>query len=343
LWNTALWGEAAEGGMKEDLSKEILLAMFKKMLLSRRVEEKLTELYRAGIKGLYHLYIGQEAVAAGVCAALRRDDTIFSTHRGKGHYIAKGGDLKALLAEFMERQTGCNRGKGGPMHILDLAVGMMGANGLVGSSLPLACGAALSAQVRRTGQVAVAFFGDAATNSGPFHESLNLASLWRLPVLFICENNLYQVSVPSSRHASNPELYQRAAGYGMPGLQVDGMDAWAVYTAAREAVGRARSGQGPTLIECRTYRFRGHSEADPTRGAAYRNAEEIAAWEEKCPLKRIRSLLMGKGWLTAAESQALEEECRKELAEAVAFAENSQPVPPEWALQDVFTPPGGQS
>jgi TPP-dependent pyruvate/acetoin dehydrogenase alpha subunit len=284
--------------MGEEVSREVLLGMFKRMLLSRRVEEKLTELYRAGIKGLYHLYIGQEAIAVGVCTALNRDDYIFSTHRGKGHYIAKGGNLKALMAEFMERQTGCNRGKGGPMHIIDLSVGMLGANGLVGASPPLACGAALSAQVRQTGQVAVAFFGDGATNSGPFHESLNLASLWRLPVLFMCENNLYQVSVPSSRHASIPDLYKRAASYGMPGIQVDGMDVGAVYTVAREAVARARSGQGATLIECRTYRFRGHSEADPTRGAAYRKAEEIASWEEKCPLKRTKNFLMGKGWLT---------------------------------------------
>jgi pyruvate dehydrogenase E1 component alpha subunit len=320
------------------VSKEISIQMYKNMLLSRMVEEKIIELYRAGIKGLYHLYIGQEAVAAGVCAALRKDDFVFSTHRGKGHYIAKGGDLKALMAEFMERQTGCNRGKGGPMHIIDLSVGMLGANGIVGSSLPMACGAALSSQVRKSGQVAVAFFGDGAVNSGPFHESLNLAGLWKLPVLFVCENNCYQVSVPCSRHSSVQDLYRRAQSYGFPGYAVDGMDAAAVYDAAVQAVARAREGGGPTLLECKTYRFRGHSEADPTRGRSYRNDQEISLWEERCPIKHTLKILRQKGWVTNAELKAMEDQCHKELAEALAFAEKSSGVPAEWALQDVFTP-----
>ncbi len=320
------------------LPEELMINMYRKMLLSRIVEEKIIELYRAGIKGLYHLYIGEEAVAVGVCTALNKDDYIFSTHRGKGHYVAKGGDLKALMAEFMERQTGCNRGKGGPMHIIDPSAGMLGANGIVGSSLSLACGAALSAQMRKSGQVAVAFFGDGAVNCGPFHESLNLAGLWKLPVLFVCENNLYQASVPYSRHSSVPNPYIRAAGYGIAGIMVDGMDVMAVYEAARDAVERARMGGGPTLLECKTYRFRGHSEADPTRGRSYRSDQEIASWEERCPIKNTRETLRKNGWVTEEELKEMEAHCQKELAEALAFAEKSPKIPGEWALQDVFTP-----
>jgi TPP-dependent pyruvate/acetoin dehydrogenase alpha subunit len=319
-------------------SKELMINMYRRMLLSRIVEEKLIELYRAGIKGLYHIYIGEEAVGVGVCTALNKDDYIFSTHRGKGHYVAKGGDLKALMAEFMERQTGCNRGKGGPMHIIDPSVGMLGANGIVGASLSLACGAALSAQMLKSGRVAVAFFGDGAINCGAFHESLNLAALWKLPVLFVCENNFYQASVPYSRHSSVKDSYIRAGSYGIAGVMVDGMDVMAVYEAARDAVERARTGGGPTLLECKTYRFRGHSEADPTRGRSYRSDQEIASWEERCPIKNTRETLREKGWVTEAELKEMEGQCQKDLAGALAFAEKSPKISGEWALQDVFTP-----
>jgi acetoin:2,6-dichlorophenolindophenol oxidoreductase subunit alpha len=319
-----------------EISQDILIPMYKRMLLSRMVEEKIIEMYRAGLHGLYHLYIGQEAVAVGVCSNLNTDDYILSTHRGKGHYIAKGGDLKALMAEFMEKTTGCNRGKGGPMHIVDPAVGMLGANGIVGASTPLACGAALSAKVRNSGQVVVSFFGDGAANSGPCHESMNLAGIWNLPMVFVCENNLYQVSVPCSRHSAAQDLYIRAAGYGFPGYPVDGMDIVAVYNAARQAVNRARSGAGPTLLECKTYRFRGHSEADPTQGRSYRDAQEMASWEEKCPIKQARVLLKTRGWGTDAQLQAIEQQCLREIEEALLFAKNSPDAPPEWALADVF-------
>jgi TPP-dependent pyruvate/acetoin dehydrogenase alpha subunit len=318
------------------VSRERMIQMYARMLLSRLLEERLIEMYRRGLRGLYHLSIGQEAVAVGVCSALNPEDTILSTHRGKGHYIAKGGNLKALLAEFMEKKTGCNRGKGGPMHIIDPAAGMLGANGIVGSTIPIACGVALAARIRGTGQVAACFFGDGAANSGPCHESMNLAGLWKLPVLFVCENNAYQVSVPSLRHSSIQDLYRRAEGYGFPGVPVDGMDVVAVYEAAREAVERARTGHGPTLLECKTYRFRGHSEADPTQGLSYRSPEEIKSWEEKCPLRRAQNLLREKGWVSEKDLQAIEEHCRDEIAEAIAFAEESPPVPPEWALLDVF-------
>jgi len=320
-----------------EISRELLIEFYRKMLLSRRAEEKIAEMYRTGLKGQYHLAIGQEAVAVGVCSALRKDDYILSTHRGKSHYIAKGGDLKAMMAEFLEKRTGCNRGKGGPMHVLDLSVGMLGANGIVGSSLPISVGVAFSAKRRRSGQVTVGFFGDGAVNCGPCHETMNLAGIWKLPLLFVCENNSYQQAVPFSRGSAVPDMYVRAAGYGFPGYKVDGMDVGAVYQVAREAVERARKGEGPTLIECKTYRYRGHSEADPTRGLSYRSAEEIAAWEKRCPILKAQTLLLEKGWIHQSELEEIDQQCRQTVAEAIAFAENSPGVEAEWALNDVYT------
>ena len=317
--------------------KDVLISMFEKMLLIRIVEEKIIDLYRTGVKGLYHLSTGQEAVAAGVCTALKKDDYVFTTHRGKGHYIAKGGDIKALFAEFLEKQTGCNRGKGGPMHIIDPSVGMLGANGIVGASIPLACGAAFSAKIRRSGQVGVAFFGDGAANSGPCFESMNLAGLWKLPMIFVCENNLYQGSVLLADHSSVRNLCHRAQGNGFPGYPVDGMDVEAVYEETVRAVERARKGEGPTFIECMTYRFRGHSEADPYGGLSYRRKEELAFWEEKCPIKRTRALLLEKGWMREADFEEMERRCRRILEESIAFAESSPSVPADWALKDVYT------
>jgi len=319
-----------------ELSRELLVEFYRKMLLSRRAEEKIAEMYRTGLKGQYHLAIGQEAVSVGICSALRKDDYLLSTHRGKSHYIAKGGDLKAMMAEFLEKRTGCNRGKGGPMHVLDLSVGMLGANGIVGSSLPISVGVAFSAKRRRSGQVTVGFFGDGAVNCGACHETMNLAGIWKLPLLFVCENNFYQQAVPFSRGSAVPDMYVRAAGYGFPGYKVDGMDVWAVYQVAREAVERARKGEGPTLIECKTYRYRGHSEADPTRGLSYRSAEEIAAWEKKCPILKAQTLLLEKGWIRQTELEEIDRQCRQAVAEAVAFAENSPEVEAEWALNDVY-------
>ncbi len=316
--------------------KEILLNMFERMLLSRIVEQKIIDLYRAGTKGLYHLAIGQEAVAVGICTALKKDDYVFTTHRGKGHYIAKGGDLKALFAEFLEKQAGCNRGKGGPMHIVDPSVGMLGANGIVGASIPLACGAAFSAKMRRSGQVAVAFFGDGAANSGPCFESMNLAGLWRLPVIFVCENNLYQGSVLLSDHSSTKDLYTRAQANGFPGYQLDGMDVGGVYQAAGEAVERARKGEGPTFLECVTYRFRGHSEADPHAGLSYRGKEELDSWRAKCPIQRTRAFLLEHNWATPADLEEMERRCRHILEESLAFAEGSPMVSADWALKDVY-------
>lgn len=326
-----------------EISKEVLLGIYSKMLLIRLFEEKVLELYRSGVKGLYHLSTGQEAVTVGVCAALNQDDYIFSTHRGKGHYLAKGGDMKAMVAEFMEKQTGCNRGKGGPMHVIDPSVGMLGANGIIGANIPIACGAALSAKYRGSHQVAVAFFGDGAANSGIWHECMNLAGIWKLPVLFVCENNFFQESVPVSRHSSTQDLYARSAGYGIPGYEVDGMDVSAVYKAASEAVERARRGEGAVLLECKTYRFHGHSEADPTRGLRYRTEEEIRSWEEKCPIKQLKTLLLEKNWITDGQLQGIEDRCISEINEAIAFAKSSPDVLPEWALKDVFTDESGDA
>jgi len=317
-------------------SKELLVSMYKKMLLLRRFDERVVELYRSGMKGLYHLTTGEEAVAVGVCSALNTDDYILSTHRGKGHYLAKGGDIKAMMAEFMEKQTGCNRGKGGPMHIIDPSVGMLGANGIIGSNLPIACGAALSAKLRGSGQVAVAFFGDGAANSGIWHETMNLAGIWQLPLIFVCENNFYQESVPISRHSSVQTLFARAAGYNIPGYEVDGMDVSAVYEIASEAIHRSRNGDGPVMLECKTYRFRGHSEADPSRGMRYRTEKEIASWEERCPIKQVKTLLLEKKWISNVELEAIEQHCTREIDEAVSFAQNSPAVLAESALLDVF-------
>ncbi len=320
-----------------EISKEVMIDLYWRMLLIRRFDEKVLELYRSGMRGLYHLTTGQEAVAAGVCAALKRTDYIFSTHRGKGHYLAKGGDMKAMLAEFMEKQTGCNRGKGGPMHVIDPDVGMLGANGIVGANLPIACGAALSAQYRGSDEVSVVFFGDGAANSGVWHETMNLAGIWKLPMLFVCENNFYQEGVPISRHSSIQDLYRRAEGYGIPGYGVDGMDVSAVYAVASEAVQRARSGEGAVMMECKTYRFHGHSEADPTKGLRYRTEEEVAQWEERCPIKWTKALLIEKKWMTDAQLQEMEDKCKSVIEEAVAFAKSSPDVLAESAFVDVFT------
>jgi TPP-dependent pyruvate/acetoin dehydrogenase alpha subunit len=240
------------------------------------------------------------------------------------------------MAEIMEKKTGCNRGKGGPMHIVDPSVGMMGANGIVGSSLPISCGVALAARIRGSRQVTACFFGDGAANSGPCHESMNLAAIWKLPLVFVCENNAYQVSIPSKRHSSIQDLYLRAENYGFPGFKIDGMDVSAVYDAACKAVQRARKGHGPTLLECKTYRFRGHSEADPTCGRSYRSEQELRIWEAKCPIKVAKTQLLQKGWLSDSGLDEMERQCKREIEAAVAFAEESPEVSPEWAFSDVF-------
>jgi TPP-dependent pyruvate/acetoin dehydrogenase alpha subunit len=318
------------------VDKEKMLEMHRMMVLSRKVDEAIIQLYRSGLPGMIHLNYGQEATTVGVCAALKPNDLVVSTHRGKGHYVAKGGDIKALMAELMGKQNGSNQGKGGPMHILDVSVGMLGANGIVGSSLPIACGSALASQFLNDGLVTVGFFGDGAANCGPCHESMNLAAIWKLPVVFVCENNCYQVSCPADQHSSIQDYHLRAAGYGFPGLVADGMNVVDVFEAAEKAVQRARSGQGPTLLECKTYRFRGHAESDPTCGQAYRTEEEMERWRANCPIKKARQFILDNNWSSDHELGRIEDVVRREVDEAVAFAKNSPDAPADWALTDVY-------
>lgn len=310
--------------------------MYRNMVVIREFEEKVRELFTEGkIVGAAHSYVGEEAVAVGVAANLRPDDWITSTHRGHGHLIAKGGDPKFMFAELYGKRTGYCKGKGGSQHIADLNMGILGANGIVGGGIPIANGAALAARYNGTDQVAVCFFGDGASNEGTFHEALNMASLWKLPVIFVCENNLYGVSTRQDRHQNIEDVAQRGAGYGMPGLVVDGNDVLAVYEAAAEAVKRARTGSGPTLIECKTYRWYGHSLRED--GSAYRSAEEVESWKRRDPIPALRDKILAMGAATKEDTEEIHGQVVKEIEEAVRFAEESPLPEPEELYQDVYT------
>ncbi len=318
------------------MTKEQLLALYRTMLMIRRTEEQLIKLYAAGkVYGGVHTYIGEEAVASGVCAHLRHDDVVFSTHRGHGHAVAKGVPPRELIAEVLGRATGCSGGRGGSMHLFKPEVGFMGSSGIVGPCITLAAGGAYSAMLLKTDRVGVAFFGDGASNNGAFHEGLNLASAWKLPAIFVCENNLYATEVPLRKAAGNTDVAARAAAYGMPGVAVDGNDAIAVYQAAGEAIARARAGGGPTLIECRTYRTRAHSEG--MRDAGYRTQEEIAAWKERDPLKLLRGRTLEEGCATEAELDAVEAEVKALAEEAARFAEASTMPDPVTVAEHVYS------
>ncbi len=316
------------------------IGMLRTMLLIRAFEEKADELFAQGrVHGTMHLSIGQEAVATGVCAALRSDDYILSTHRGHGHCLAKGADVRLMMAEFLGKETGYCRGRGGSMHIADVESGNLGANGIVAGGLPLATGVGLSIQMRRTGQVCVAFFGDGAASEGAFHESLNLASIWRLPVVFVCENNHYAMSMPVTRSMNIERISQRAGAYGIPGDTVDGMDLPRVHEAARAAVDRARAGEGPMLLECVTYRYKGHSKSDTQR---YRAKDEVEAWRRRDPIARFVAALQGEGVLSADAASRMEQETRAAIDDALRFAETS-PEPDVATLMDgVYAPGAGE-
>ncbi len=322
-------------------SREQLLEMYRKMLRIRRFEEKIVEMYAEGtMPGLAHLYAGEEAVAVGACSALKPDDYITSTHRGHGHLIAKGGQTDKMMAELFGRATGYCKGKGGSMHIADLDLGILGAMGIVGSGLPIAVGAAYSALLRQSGQVCLAFFGDAASNSGAAHEALNLAATWKVPLVFVCENNGYGISVSQERHQAITDVADRAPGYGMPGVVVDGNDVMAVYEAVAAAVERARSGEGPSLVECKTYRLRGHFEGDPGRGMRYRSAEEMQQWEapEKDAIARFGVWLKESKQATQKQLDAIHAEIDAEIESAVAYAK-SAPFPElKDGKTDVYSP-----
>lgn len=317
------------------IGKKHLRDMYVDMRRIRTFENVAGRMFAEGkIPGFVHLYLGEEAIAPAVCQWLRDDDYIITTHRGHGHMIAKGLDMKPMLAEICGKVTGYCRGKGGCMHIAAPDKGLVGANGIVGGGIPIANGVGLSCQLRGTDQVCVCFFGDGASNQGTFHEALNMAAIWKLPVIFVCENNFYAVSMSQARHQAIKDIADRGAAYNMPGVVVDGNNPIDVFEAAGEAIARARQGMGPTLLECKTYRQHGHYEGDPCN---YRPEEEQAAWMEKDPLPRYSAYLLENGILTEDEIKEIDAQAEREVAEAVAYAE-AQPLPTvETAVEDVYT------
>jgi acetoin:2,6-dichlorophenolindophenol oxidoreductase subunit alpha len=323
--------------MTVDSDAKTFLALYRTMRLIRRFEERIVELVnRNEIPGVTHEYVGQEAVATGICAALRPDDVITSTHRGHGHILAKGGEPRRMIAELMARATGYNRGRGGSMHIADLSLGIYGANGIVGAGTPIACGAAMAAKLTGSDRVAVSFFGDGGMNQGVVHESMNLAAIWSLPVVFVCENNGYAISASIKEMAAIERLADRARGYGMPGDVVDGMDVLAVREAGRKAVERARRGDGPTLLECRTYRFVGHFTAEKARGIKYRTDEEIAEWRQRDPVDTFPAWLERQEGITAADTEAVRRDVEATLDDAIAFGRQSPFPDPDEALDGMY-------
>ena len=315
-----------------ELTKDTLLWMYERMQTIRQFEDRVkVEFGKGKIPGFVHLYAGEEAVAVGICANLTDADFMTSTHRGHGHCIAKGVDVKGMMAELYGKATGICKGKGGSMHIADMDKGMLGANGIVGGGPPLACGSGLTAKTRKTDQVTICFFGDGASEQGTLHESLNLAAIWDLPVVFIAENNGYAESTPSTYHCSVENIADRAAAYNMPGVTVDGNDIFAVHEAAGEAIARARGGQGPTLLECKTYRFNGHFEGD---AQTYKVPEENEKYRTTLdPIKLFRENVLARNAVAENELQTVDERVQSTIDAAVAFAEDS-PFP---QAQETFT------
>jgi pyruvate dehydrogenase E1 component alpha subunit len=308
--------------------------LYRTMLTIRRFEERCNYLFMQGrIPSTLHLYIGQEAVAAGVCAHLRSDDYVTSTHRPHGHALAKGVSPKSIMAELYGKATGCCQGKGGSMHVGDIRVGMFPAIAIVGAGIPIAAGAALAAKQLGTDRVAVSFFGEGATNEGAFHEALNMAAIWDLPVVFVCENNLYAASTPFATAFKIEHVAERAAAYGMPGEIVDGNDVLAVYETAGRAIARARAGGGPTLLECKTYRQCGHSRSDPR---TYRPKAEEEEWVKLDPIKRLAERLLQMELATEASLEGVEKDVIAAIDDAVAFAETSPLPDPADTLKHVF-------
>jgi 2-oxoisovalerate dehydrogenase E1 component len=315
-----------------NLSKEQLLDLYRKMLLIRYCEEQLVKSYARGdIPGGMHTYIGEEAVATGVCAHLTIEDAVFSTHRGHGHALAKGMKPERMIAEVMGKASGCCGGRGGSMHLFEPSVGFFGTSGIVGPSILLATGAGYKAKLQGTDRVGVAFFGDGASNNGTFHEGINMASAWSLPVVYVCENNLYATEVPLRTITKSPSVAERARGLGLPGVQVDGQDVLAVHQAAGEAIARARRGEGPTLIECLTYRYRAHAEG--MRESGYRTVEEIDQWKQHDPIKSFKERLLEMGIANLVELTDLEQSALQAAEQAADFARKS-PLPEPTTLTD---------
>ena len=314
-----------------ELDKDKLRWMYRTMMSIRRFEERVKEEFAKGrIPGFVHLYAGEEAIATGVMAALRSSDKVTSTHRGHGHCIAKECDINGMMAEIFGKSTGLCKGKGGSMHIADVSKGMLGANGIVGGGPPLACGAGLTAKTLGTGDVCICFFGDGASEQGTLHESLNLAAIWKLPVVFVAENNGYAESTPSSYHCAIENIAERAASYGIPGAAIDGNDVFAVYEAAQQAIQRARGGQGPTLLEFKTYRHHGHFEGDQQ---TYKTPQYLTATKERDPIASFRRTVIEQGWLAEPDLNEIDSEVARDIDAAVAFADSS-PYP---ALDEVTT------
>ena len=315
-----------------------LLDMLRDMIMIREFEELAMKLRAAGkIYGVVHPCSGQEAVAVGVCACLTNSDRITSTHRGHGHCIAKGADIRRMMAELFGRVDGYCKGKGGSMHIADFAIGMLGANGVVGAGLPMAAGAALAAQLDGKGDVAVCFFGDGAVTEGEFHEALNISAVWKLPIVFVCENNLYASNNAIAVQHHITAVAPHAAGYGMPGVAIDGNDVLTVHKAASEAIDRARAGQGPSLIECNTYRWYFHSMHDKPPPET-RPADEVALWKSRDPIPRLSNELMARGLLTKAALEEMRAQVERKLQEAVVFADNSPFPGVADLLTDMYAP-----
>ena len=318
------------------LSKQSYLQLYRGLLMIRRSEEQLAKSYASGlVHGACHTYVGEEAVATGVCAHLRHDDAVFSTHRGHGHALAKGVPPREVIAELYGRVTGCSRGRGGSMHLFSPEVGMMGTSGIVGPCILQATGAGYSFKLLKTDRVAVAFFGDGAVNNGAFHEGINLATVCKLPVLFVCENNLYATEVPFSNATGNPDVGNRGPAYGLPSVIVDGNDVLAVFAAAGEAVRRARAGEGPTLIECKTYRTRAHSEG--MRDAGYRTQEEIDAWKARDPVTTYRARLLAEDLAAEDDLQEIESDVQSIVEHAAEFAANSPWPDPATATDYIYS------
>lgn len=317
-----------------ELTEKDLLQMYRWMVLDRVFEERTAELLKLGkLVGFHHLNIGQEAVDVGTCYGLRRDDTIMPTHRGKGKYLMKGMDMKVLMAGMFGRANGAGRGRGPASHSGDISIGLLAGTGLIGSGIPISTGAALAMKLQKKDSVVLHFFGDGASNRGDFHEALNIAGVMKLPIVYVCDNNCYAISVPQSCAMAIEDIALRAAGYGFPGMVVDGNDVLAVYEATQTGIARARAGMGPTLIECKTYRWMGHSINDP---GVYRTAEEVESWKKRCPVNQFEVLLRQKKLLDDAKVEEVYQEVHEEIDEAIRFAESSPFPSPEDTLLGVY-------
>jgi pyruvate dehydrogenase E1 component alpha subunit len=324
-------------GVAKQASPEVLLSLMRTMVLVRRFEEKIIEVYpMQDMKTPVHLYIGEEAIASGVCAHLKKDDYIFTTHRSHGHCLAKGTGPEMLYAEFYGRSTGCSKGKGGSMHPADPENGILGTTAIVGGGIPLAVGTALASKMKKDGKISVTFFGDGASEEGTFHESLNFASMKQLPVVFICENNSYATTSPISQRQPHDNIAIRAEGYGIPGIAVDGNDVLEVYKAAGEAVQRARDGQGPTLIECKTYRWKGHVGPDCDHEKGCRPIEDLNKWMERCPVEMFKNFLIKNRFISETEYANMLGEIDRELDRSIKAARQCALPDKEELLKDVF-------